>query len=1035
MTSVRFKLIFLGFLGLLAIPIGLIPSQVMNYLTGILQPGTVDAEFTVTPVIIIFFLSIVGVAVLDVIRTFIKGLALTSIVRINSLSLFDQVIKASPDFFRKNQASKISNRIVTEIRKTEAFLLDMKVGLPRTIVGLFIFSYVLFFGLDSSTPVVGSFLPEDFSQQGNWFLASLIIILSPLQAYFLLFDKQYQRVSKATAEVDDDVADLSYETVNSVREVQNNYAFDYAIFRLEQIFERLRKIEFDITKIDALFDGVGPILDGVVKVVLLAIGARLCVGDIELPLNIIVEGIEWKDYLGFAGIAVLVNGYVGKLKDYLFKWRTSRESFRRIDEFKKAEQLLDTSTQTLTVQGEKDSISFNSLDFETDDGIKILSDLNIEIKPGEHIAFVGPSGCGKSTTMQLILRGINKSSGKLSFNEKDIEYCDFQNLSNEVAMVQQKPVLLNTTVRNNLLLGIRKKSVKTLQDGGAVVDISRLDNCEGINDLNFHLIDVIDKVGLKPDMARKALDNVLPETYKNSEIIQNIVDIRKTIRLKIAEKNSNLVQFFDINEYMNAASVLENLLFGVLNSNDTENEQNPLELIHPLIVGMPLYDSLLWLGKQSFVHDQSIAMRIKNTSPALFDVLDSYKVAGENKEELSGEVTGLASDDIQSLKKLKPRLQRILLELALLSNAEHAKSVFANPVQFVEDVLASRKALVSTTKLKILNFTRYDSVKPPAQLSLREIMLDGQVNNAIRAAHAQVDQLIFDVLQSHKLFDNLILVGLESPVGEEGNLLSGGQAMKVAIARVLLKKPNVLLLDEATAALDEKSQAKIVELIDNEYKDKTVIMISHRLSTIRNYSRIMVFDRGHIIQQGTYGELVEKPGLFQDLVRQERGEAPLPKTSIEITEDIKKAKHSGTEIQRAIALSPIFSGLHSEHIALLEHMSRTEICERDTVLFKRGDEGDEFFIILSGEIDFFVEAKDNGEEEIVDTFGPGQSFGELALFGEVSRTLGAKAKTDVSLCIINRNDLLKLIEINPEISATFLKVISRQVAKIRESMY
>jgi CRP-like cAMP-binding protein len=260
-------------------------------------------------------------------------------------------------------------------------------------------------------------------------------------------------------------------------------------------------------------------------------------------------------------------------------------------------------------------------------------------------------------------------------------------------------------------------------------------------------------------------------------------------------------------------------------------------------------------------------------------------------------------------------------------------------------------------------------------------------------------------------------------------LLSGGQAMKVAIARVLLKKPNILLLDEATAALDEKSQARIVDLIEDDFKDKTVIMISHRLSTITNFSRILVFDRGHIIQQGKYQELVETPGLFQDLVRQERGE---PVLSV-APQNVSNAQlESSSEIQRAASLSPIFADLPNEDIALLEHMSKTVESKRDTVLFNRGDEGNEFFIILSGEIDFFVTSDDGRNTKIVNTYGPGNSFGELSLFADVKRTVGAKAKTDLKLCIISRDDLLKLIEIKPELSFTFLKVISKQLAQLSE---
>lgn len=1023
----------LWLLGLLAIPMGIIPSQVMNYLTGILQPGSVNSGFSVIPVVIVFFLSIVGVAVLNVIQTIIKGIALESLVRTRSLKLFEHVLKAVPEFFRKNQTAKISNRIVDEIRKTESFLLQMRIGLPVSVIGLLAFGYVLFAGLDSETFIVGSMLPENFRQQGNWFLASLILVTSPLQAYFLLFDKKLQHVRMATAKADDDIADISYETVNSVREIRNNYSFAYAIYRMRQVFDRLRKVEIDITKIQALFTGIGPVLDGLIKVALLAVGARLCLGDLRIPVvNINVEAIEWKDYMGFSGIAIMVNTYVGQLKDYLFQWRMSKESFRRIKEFENAEQLFNKGDQTLSVKGSEDEITFKQLDFETDNGIKILNDLSLDIKPGEHIAFVGPSGCGKSTTLNLILREISKSSGELLFSDKNIEQCDFENLSHEIGFVQQKPVLLNTSIRNNILLGLRRNSSKTISDSESVIDVSRIENCNTIADLNKHIIKVVDKVALKQDLVRKALDNPLPGAYVNSFLIEKAELIHTQICEELANFSEPVIHNYCKDQFLSASTVLENIIFGrLLKKQDSEfsEDENPVESIISVLKETEIFNKLLWLGAQQFISDQNIAMQIRHHSPQLFDILTSYKIAGEDNVELSGEVAHLQAINTGSLQSLKPKLQNILVEMALSAPAGQLVPLLQTPDDFIDLLIRTRNELLDEAAFSGLSYVSFDSGLYVNGLSLREAFLGGQVKTEIRNAYAQVDKMISAVLEKHGLLDEVALMGLESPVGEEGRLLSGGQAMKVAIARTLLKNPSILLLDEATAALDEKSQARIVELIEKDFKDKTVIMISHRLSTIREFDRVVVFDRGQVVQQGSYNELVEQPGLFQDLVRQEKGEVPQTKSSATVT----AGNQAGSDIHRAIALSPVFSSLQTEQIALLERMAQTAEVKKGDVLFNRGDDGNEFFIILKGEVEFF--APSEAGVEIVDTYGVGQSFGELALFGNVPRTLGAKAKTDLKLCVITRDDLLKLITINPDVSITFLENISKQVAAIRQDLY
>jgi ABC-type multidrug transport system fused ATPase/permease subunit len=95
--------------------------------------------------------------------------------------------------------------------------------------------------------------------------------------------------------------------------------------------------------------------------------------------------------------------------------------------------------------------------------------------------------------------------------------------------------------------------------------------------------------------------------------------------------------------------------------------------------------------------------------------------------------------------------------------------------------------------------------------------------------------------------------------------LSGGQRQRIAIARAILKNPKVLLLDEATSALDSESERLVQDALDNLMKDRTSIVIAHRLGTIKNCDEIIVLEAGKIIEQGTYNSLIEKKGFFEKL--------------------------------------------------------------------------------------------------------------------------------------------------------------------------
>ncbi|MGH7153710.1 MAG: ABC transporter ATP-binding protein, partial [Acetobacteraceae bacterium] len=114
--------------------------------------------------------------------------------------------------------------------------------------------------------------------------------------------------------------------------------------------------------------------------------------------------------------------------------------------------------------------------------------------------------------------------------------------------------------------------------------------------------------------------------------------------------------------------------------------------------------------------------------------------------------------------------------------------------------------------------------------------------------------------------------GFDTIVGDRGVKLSGGQRQRLAIARALLKDAQILLLDEATSALDTESERAIQAALDRLMHGRTVIAIAHRLSTLSNFDRIIVMDRGRIIEDGSPAELAARPGPYRDLLRKQHVE-------------------------------------------------------------------------------------------------------------------------------------------------------------------
>ena len=164
--------------------------------------------------------------------------------------------------------------------------------------------------------------------------------------------------------------------------------------------------------------------------------------------------------------------------------------------------------------------------------------------------------------------------------------------------------------------------------------------------------------------------------------------------------------------------------------------------------------------------------------------------------------------------------------------------------------LNSLRQQISMVNQQVVLFNR--TVRENIAYGQLENASDEQVIAAAKAAYA------------HEFIMNLPQ-GYDTSLGAQGLTLSGGQRQRLAIARAILKDAPILILDEATSALDNESEYFIQQAFDAAMRDRTTIVIAHRLSTIENADRIVVMDKGMIVEQGSHAELLEKRGAYYQL--------------------------------------------------------------------------------------------------------------------------------------------------------------------------
>ncbi|TNF47822.1 MAG: ATP-binding cassette domain-containing protein, partial [Bacteroidetes bacterium] len=139
-------------------------------------------------------------------------------------------------------------------------------------------------------------------------------------------------------------------------------------------------------------------------------------------------------------------------------------------------------------------------------------------------------------------------------------------------------------------------------------------------------------------------------------------------------------------------------------------------------------------------------------------------------------------------------------------------------------------------------------------------------NIAFGMPNASLEDIIkaAKIANAHEFISDLE-AGYDTNIGERGNKLSGGQKQRISIARAILKNPPILILDEATSALDTESEKLVQEALENLMKERTSIIIAHRLSTVKNADEIIVLSKGEIIERGKHDELLQKKGTYNYL--------------------------------------------------------------------------------------------------------------------------------------------------------------------------
>ncbi len=237
----------------------------------------------------------------------------------------------------------------------------------------------------------------------------------------------------------------------------------------------------------------------------------------------------------------------------------------------------------------------------------------------------------------------------------------------------------------------------------------------------------------------------------------------------------------------------------------------------------------------------------------------------------------------------------------------------------------------------------------------------------------------------------------ETEVGEAGSRLSGGQRQRIAIARAIIRDPALLILDEATSALDPGTEAAINATLQRVGQARTVITVTHRLSTIAHADQIVVLSGGRLVEVGTHAQLLARLGLYAQLWHKQSG--------FEISADGRMATVHASYLGQL----PLFAPLDTAVRSTIASRFTTQFINGGQMIFQQGDVGDRFYLIARGQVEVLVRNA-QGVEQKIDTMSDGDYFGETALLHDAPRNATIRTVTDCLLLILPKQAFLTLLD-------------------------
>ena len=773
--------------------------------------------------------------------------------------LYDRILRFPPAHFRKVKQAELATMIKDEVEPLGGFIGDAFVA-------------PMFLGGQALTAII-------FMMLQNWLLGLVVIALLAVQmAIIPRLRKPVLVLGKLRQLSARQLAGRIAETADGANEIHIHGAANYERADISERLGRIFKIRFDLYQKKFVAKFWNNLLSQATPFAIYLLGGYLAITG-RMDVGAVV------------GVLLAYKDLPSPIKE-LIDWDQQRQDVQI-----KYEQVIDQfqpeGMMPPELQAPPDGpppplgreFALSAVAFSEDGRVKTLDGITLIVSTERKMAVIGGGGSGKDMLGQVLARLALPSGGTIKVDGKDFFQLSESLLGARTGYIGQDTYLFPLSVRENLLFGLKHRPTRpatydevtlrireqfwreSTRSGNLPRDPNadwvdyELAGATGPADLMPHIVATLKIVEFDEDIYHFGLRGTI-DAAARPDLAEKILKARHTLHARLQDAAyAGLVEPFDKERYNKNLSVAENLLFGtpVAKNFDSDN-----------LAADPYMQTVL--AKTGLDHDLArMGLSIAETMVELFSGLSpdnplfeqySFISAGDLPnvrlllQRLGGKgIEAVPPTDLPRLMTLPFRYIEARHRLGLIDNA-------------MEDrLLAARRAFAADLPdalrddIQFYDFERYNSAG-----TLQDNILFGRLVYGQAQADSRVGALIAEVLNELGLRDAAIEVGLEYNVGVGGKRLPAVQRQKLGIARALIKRPQLLVVNEAVAVFDGRTQDRIRDNILTAADGRGVVWIANRPSQAAPFDEIVVMQSGRVVAQGKPADLAAKGGLYAELM-------------------------------------------------------------------------------------------------------------------------------------------------------------------------